>query len=748
MNKLLQQRLLVPGVLAMGVYLSPISHAVAQEFSPTAFTECSVYAYLTQGTLSRTYGVDLLTGDYSVYAENHSHQGVTDTGRLNALGFNPNDRFVYGWSYTLRQPVRVHSDWSAEALTDNANITDRDFYVGDVSIPENRYYVYHPGSSYGLYYFELDPDNQNYLVMTKVPGSETMNLSIADMAFHPSNGLAYTVDRNGNLYSIDPATGASEWMADTGISGTFGAAYFDAEGNLYVGKNQDGKIFRVSIDAGIYEAELFSSGPSSTFNDGFRCAIADVVVDQANLLDFGDAPDSYGTTIESNGARHGLQSNASALDPSASASDPSNQNTQAFNDVFADGQSSVRLGTAVDGESNAYAYPLSDGESGNDEDGVTFIGNIVEHRIARVQINAPEGGYLSVWLDTDRNGVFDTVDQVVTDQLMNPGEQLLSFTVPSGVNPGDTWTRFRISSTTGLEATGGAADGEVEDYPVTLLADPVSIATYPSKTGWSTVTFEDNWPFVGDYDMNDLVTQLRTHTYKDSRGYTQVDIEGRINASGAFYENGFGIRLPGVARDAVDEANIQFTLSDRASTDSPLEAGRNEAILLISENVFDHVAAGPGCTFYRTEPGCGAAIEFNFKVSVPFSTPQSAQLNGVFDPFLFATPGAFHGAHFATAPGRSYEIHLKNQAPTEAFDASLFAGLGQDASAPNGGLFYLTDNGMPWALEIGDDWQHPLEYVEISEAYPQFADWATSNGQVNTEWYLKENSVAELTFSE
>jgi len=696
----LSARLLVPSLMLTGISLSTVSSAMAQEYAASAFNSCPPQAHLTQGSKSRTYGIDLLTGDYKVLADSHHERGTKDVSSLNALGFNANDRFVYGWSYKLKQPVRVHKDWTIESLGD-VNTTNKNFYVGDVSIPENRFYIYRPGSKYGLYYFELDPAHPEYQKMQRVVDGKTLNLKIADFAFHPSNGFAYAVDRTGHFHQIDVTAGTSKDLGYTGVTGTFGAAYFDPDGNLYIGRNNDGKIFRLSTNSGTSNAELFAAGPSSTFNDGFRCAIAPLNAQTVNSLDFGDAPDSYGTSLTSNGARHSVKTLI-------------NKN-QLFNQ-------SIRLGESVDGESDAYAFPAI--------------------------VNAPGGGVLSVWIDVDRNGVFDANDQVVADKTLQVGENKVQFTLPGNLTEGDSWARFRVSSVSGLLAVGGAPDGEVEDYPVKLLADPVTVSTYPSKSGWSTVAFEDNWPFVGDYDMNDLVTQLRTQTFRNSQGTTKIAIQGRVAASGAAYKNGFAIRLPGVKRHEVDEAGIEFALSDRSVALSPLEAGRKEAILIITENVFDHVAAGPDCLYYRTEPGCGADMDFSFKLTVPFKQPLQAKLSGVFDPFLFATPGAFHGAHFVTPPGRSYEVHLKNQAPTEAFNTRLFAGVGQDKSAPNQGLYFLTATGMPWALEVGDDWLHPREKVEISKAYPGFSQFAVSNGAVNRDWYLKSNAVIELVFSE
>lgn len=727
MKKVPQLRLITSCLMAVGLNASPLSTAVADEFAgndfaPTAFTECSSEAFLTQGRTSVTYGINLLTGDYHIADDDNGGDGSVPVVQLNGLGFNPQDRFIYGWSYKHGQPARIHADYSVEPFGTDTNITNSNYYIGDVSITHNRYYVYRSGRNYGLYYFELDPSDPNYQVMQKVPNSENMNVRAYDIAFHPTSGAAYMVDRFGKLFLIDADAGTATLMGDTGEPGTYGAAYFDPNGNLYVSRNQDGAIFRIAIDAGSTTAEFFAAGPKSGINDGYRCAIADLPVAAEDGIDFGDAPDSYGTSLANNGARHGI-------------ADPSATNT-------------VRLGSGLDGEIDAYTYPLSDNDSGEDEDGVVFISNIVQHQVARVSVDAPNGGILNAWIDVDQNGSFDSTDQVITDTLLNPGEQVVAFTVPSNLTAGDSWARFRISSVSGVEAIGGAPDGEVEDYKVTLVADPIVASTFPSRTGWATVAFEDNWPFEGDYDMNDLVTQLRTTTYRDSRGTLGVDITGRVMASGASYENGFAVRLPGIERAAVDEPNVTFTINDRAVPQSPLESDRKEAILIITENVFKHVGTGQDCDFYRTEPGCGVPIEFTFKVSIPFAEPQSTKLNGVFDPFLFATPGAFHGAHFTSEPGRAYEIHLKNQAPTEAFDTSLFANVGQDASRPEDELYYLTSNGMPWALVIGDDWLHPREHVEISDAYPKFRDWATSNGQQDSDWFTLENADLPLVYTE
>jgi len=715
-------RSLAMGVaIILGASVAP-SLVFAQSQAPANYASCDGKAYLTQGYLSRTYALDLNTSDYQVVAEYHPNyvappNAWTEKAALDGLGYNANDGFVYGWSRLHKKPVKLRQDWSVEPLAVDDYYGDR-FYAGDVSAQENRLYLYSSDSEHGLYYVDLREASQTYLRMLPVSQSK-IQIDVEDIAVHPVNGNLYGLESGGNVIQVDPNSGAKTILGNAGVYGSFGAAFFDSAGNLYAGRNYDGKIFKIDIDGGNYAAELAAHGPAGTANEGFRCAAAAVTASNEPLKDFGDAPNSYGTTLEADGARHLV----------------SDQNT-------------LYLGSTLDGESDAFVYPSSDSDQGADEDGAVFVTNLVERATGRAAIQASAPGYLNIWLDSNRNGEFDADEHVLTDQLVSAGSNIVFFQVPDNVSPGDTWSRFRLSSEQGLQATGLANDGEVEDHPAHVKAEPVSVVTYPMQSGWSTIAFEDNWPFVGDYDMNDLVTRMRTRVFRNSIGITQIEIDGYITAAGAFYDNGFGIRLPGVPRDAIDEQNLQFSIGELTLDESPLEANRQEAIFIVTDNVFNYVTPGVSCEYYRTEPNCQADLEFSYSLSIPFSQPQDVQLSGVFDPFLFATPNAYHGSHFVRPPGRSYEIHLKNQAPTEAFDTTLFASVGQDVSNPSTGDYYHTESGMPWALEVGTQWRYPYELTELSAAYPDFPAFATSGGAVNKDWFLETNAVPDLIFPE
>jgi LruC domain-containing protein len=679
----------------------------------SSFTACPTEAFLIQGKGSNTYGVNLATGYYSILSDD-----MGTTNGFNGVGFNLHDNYIYGWSYAHGTVAKVGSDYQINPIA-VTNISGKNFYVGDVAVNENAYYVYRRGT--GLYRIALDPTDTGYYQMVLVAGSSAVKLYIYDMAFHPTNGFAYAVDSRGDMHKIDVSSGTSTWISYVGVSGTFGAVYFDVNDNLYISRNQDGKIFRIDTNDSSPVAEEFAQGPSSSSNDGARCAIAPITSVSNTDIDFGDAPDSYGTTLDNNGARHDL-------------TDPS-----------------LYMGALVDGESDSHVHPLSDDTAvgSDDEDGVSFTTGIELGLPAKVDVEASKPGYLNAWIDFDADGEFDDDEQISDDILVGTGNNTVLYHVPNSAASGATWARFRLSTDNGVGPTGGVSDGEVEDYAVTVSDPGTTTLYYPAQTSFVTLAYEDNWPDNGDFDMNDLVMYLRTAVIKAGNNIIRIKIEGQVIAVGAAYHSGFGIHVPGLTRAEVDEDNIIFTINNQLQNSSPLEEGMTEAVFIPTMDVFDHVSPGEAeaCLYYRTQAGCGSDIQMEFSMTIPLVTaiPDNQIPNTLFDPFMFASPGFYHGSSFSSPPGRSMEVHLKNMAPTSAADVSVFS-TGDDASSVDDGLYYLNYSGIPWAIEIGAQWKHPREYISIIFAYPRFDDYITSDGEDYPDWYTTDHENSSLLF--
>ena len=448
--------------------------------------------------------------------------------------------------------------------------------------------------------------------------------------------------------------------------------------------------------------------------------MAPIVDEDALTIDFGDAPDSYGTTLSENGARHDLEN------------------------------SSVFLGRVVDGESDAFLHPLSDDSADNsdDDDGIQFITGLELGENAIVSASVSEPAYLNAWIDWNHDGRFDEDEQVLHQEFVNGGLSYLTIPVPVWARNGSTWARFRVSSTADVGPTGGVSDGEVEDYQVSVTAAGVSETVYPGAGAWATVAYEDNWPLAGDYDMNDLVVRLRTRELSRADVMLGIEIEGEIAAVGGEYHNGFAIRLQGIDAATVSGSAVEYWINDRRQTASPLESTQGEAIFIVTDDVWRYVSPGEGCNYHRTESGCEAPVEMRFKLRVAFfgGSPANSFPEAPYDPFLFATPGFEHGYLFAEPPGRGLEVHLPGRGPTARFE-SAYLGLGDDASDAANGNWFRNANGMPWALELGYEWDYPLEYIDITNAYPGFEPFVTSAGESDGTWYLPENAQADRVFN-
>lgn len=106
---------------------------------------------------------------------------------------------------------------------------------------------------------------------------------------------------------------------------------------------------------------------------------------------------------------------------------------------------------------------------------------------------------------------------------------------------GQVQTRFRLASSSNIPSEGYVGDGEVEDY-LFNVTDPGTTAQHSNHY---TAAFEDNWPEVGDFDLNDVVVYYRTTILSKDDAVLRMDITGTIMAYGASYGNGLGWKLDG-----------------------------------------------------------------------------------------------------------------------------------------------------------------------------------------------------------
>lgn len=664
------------------------------------FESCPSNAFLMQQAVAQLYGVNLVTGDYSLLSDN---LGTTD--KINAVGFNFHDNYIYGWGYEWGTLVRIGNDYQATPITlENNPVTN--FYVGDIALNENSFYFYKKSSEYGLYKVSLDEGSDEYLKVIKIINGQTLSLAIFDFAFHPDNGFAYTVDKNGQLYQINVNNGDTIALGDIGEKGTFGAVYFDVDGNFYISRNSDGYVFIIDIEAENPTATFFAYGPSASQNDGARCAVAPVIDESIDATtDYGDAPDSYGTTLFNNGARHGV--------------------------------SNLYLGSTITAEHNANVYPKTD-----EDDGITFITPLLAGSDSLIEVKATGAGYLNIWVDWNRDGQFLPEEKLLSDKYMDNTSEVFLVNSPITALNGFTWTRARFSSKASIVASGGVADGEVEDYRVLVSNDGNSqIQDTPYY-----IAFEDSWPEQGDYDMNDVVIlQNSSLLLTSSFEVKQIEFQGEVKALGASYHNGFAIQLDNILPSNVDSDLVRFEINGVLQATNVVEEETLYLVIKVTDDLRSHIEPNESCTYYRTEADCSNDSQMTFSVTVPFITPIALDEfpQAPYNPFIFAQDATYHGELFYH-PGRALEIHLKNKIPTSKADTSMF-GVADDKTQISENFSYQNTNGLPWALAINpgseEAWKHPIERVDILQAYPNFQIFVESNGNKEANWFSLSNAV-------
>ncbi|TCP24386.1 putative secreted protein (Por secretion system target) [Tenacibaculum skagerrakense] len=233
---------------------------------------CVTEAYLFQS--NDVYAQNLASGNATL-------EGIDiDPSIINGVGYNPKDGYIWG---SLKSPsntiIRIGNNYETTHFTlSNAPYS----YVGDVN--QDGIYFLKNGSS-SFYKIDLDPSSPNYLT-----NIGTVNLSQAisnhDWAFNAVDDMLYTVEKYTNiLYKIDPVSGNVQALGEvpilSGLDYTYGAVYFDVDGNFYISANQTGTVYVIygvqnvtsSLDM---QSNLFAYGPSSSQNDGARCPTAPV----------------------------------------------------------------------------------------------------------------------------------------------------------------------------------------------------------------------------------------------------------------------------------------------------------------------------------------------------------------------------------------------------------------------------------------------------------------------------------------
>jgi len=247
---------------------------------------------------------------------------------------------------------------------------------------------------------------------------------------------------------------------------------------------------------------------------------------------------------------------------------------------------------------------------------------------------------------------------------------------------------------------------------------------YPAQNTMGTIAFEDNWPYLGDYDLNDLVVGYQYTIISDALNRTiQMKAKYVLKASGAAFRNGFGVEFPfgaSLVKSATGSTvtdNLVVTLGVNGC-----ETGQTKAVIIPFDDAY--TAMNNTKIGFNTFTGNPFLSRDTIVIDLSFTRPLLADEMGTapYNPFIIIDRT------------RGREAHLAGYSPTQKADARYF-NTGVDKTRISQNMYYKTSSNLPWGLAFTEDFSYPAEGKAINAAYTQFVPWAISNGANNGRWY-------------
>lgn len=261
----------------------------------------------------------------------------------------------------------------------------------------------------------------------------------------------------------------------------------------------------------------------------------------------------------------------------------------------------------------------------------------------------------------------------------------------------------------------------------------------------SVYVFEDLFPSMGDYDMNDFVVKQETsQSVWPNNKVKSVRFNFTVKAAGSAKIMGMAVRLFGMKEHDVESITMykadqngkngvlysctntsgMFNISGKGLEVS----GRNDEIVIpIFENFFDLIPASAKGFGFNTQRGNNGGVgdPISFIVEVVFDKKSRNIKTSDFDSDLFIMP---RSKEQSAQEQRGNEIHVADAGYTSKMNTALF-GTGDDASVSMEKCF-RAKNGYVWAICLDTPYfDYPLENEKLDIAYKNFNKWIETSGQ-------------------
>lgn len=362
------------------------------------------------GSFPYASGTDLLVNDGLMQLE------ISDTG--------DDAEATPGWAWTRLTLIRTRD---LPAVLDPAQ-TQLNFDIGTFESPVQPGWigitprthgdVWWTGGVDSGYHPEVNNNdiNRDYATSTQ---TRTLNLNVPNGYYNITTNLGGGITLRDNM-----SLRAEGVVLATDVDAAAGSFPYASGSNIAV------------ID-GVLNLEISDSGDDTDATPGWAWTRLSITRTDDIGFDYGDAPNTFATLLSQDGARHADRG--------------------------------PQLGDSRDTEPDGQPTTDASGD-GTDEDGVLFGEIIAGSAMAGVNLDlqGTSTGFADAWIDFDGDGVFQADEKILDAVALTAGLQTLNYNLPASLDPADVIARVRVSSTGGLGPSGLAADGEVEDYRISI----------------------------------------------------------------------------------------------------------------------------------------------------------------------------------------------------------------------------------------------------------------------------------------
>lgn len=264
-------------------------------------------------------------------------------------------------------------------------------------------------------------------------------------------------------------------------------------------------------------------------------------------------------------------------------------------------------------------------------------------------------------------------------------------------------------------------------------ANPVFPIIHKGST--LTYLFEDSWPYLADYDMNDMVLDVvPTYNTNAENKVTQLQLAVTLRAAGATKRLAAGLQLDGISKglvSSISRSNQAGVNGNVFVQSNGLESGQTYAVIPLFDDVHEALEHSSALVINTVKGSENNKTPRQVTFTIGFSTPLDQSNISVYKFNVFIINAGYKS--------KRQEVHLAGFQPTDKADKSKF-GLGDDNSNVKS---YTSKNNMIWGLAIPGSAKYPVEWTSIRLAYPGLESWATSGGASSKDWYnnVNENRV-------